>query len=62
VLEDDSNSEVLYQGPTWDFPNIKRNASGTYCCEAYNGFGAPATHKVIVNVTCKCTCELSMPI
>lgn len=53
VLEDGSNSEVLHQGPTWDFPNISRTASGTYRCTAHNGFGNPVDHQVKVNVTCK---------
>ena len=53
VLEDCSNSEVLRHGPTWNFPNIKRTASGTYRCTAYNGFGNPVNHKVKVNVICK---------
>ena len=52
VLEDGSNGEVLHQGPTWDFPKISRNASGTYRCTADNGFKNVA--KVFrVNVTCK---------
>ena len=53
VLEDDSNSEVLHQGPTLDFPNMNRNASGTYRCTADNRFGNPVSHEVKVNVTCK---------
>ena len=53
VLEDDSNSKVLHHGPTWDFPNINRNASGTYHCTAYNRIGNPVRREVKVNVTCK---------
>ena len=53
VLEDGSNSEILHQGQTWDFPNISRTASGTYRCTADNGFENPVSHKVKVNVTCK---------
>jgi len=53
VLENDSKSEVLYQGPTLDFPNINRSASGTYRCTADNRFGNPVSHEVKVNVTCK---------
>ncbi len=53
VLEDGSNSEVLHEGPTWDFLNINRTSSGTYRCTGYNGIGNPISHKVKVNVTCK---------
>ena len=53
VLEDGSNSEILHQGQTWDFPNISRTDSGTYRCTADNGLGNPVSHKVKVNVTCK---------
>ena len=58
VLKDGSNSTVLRQDPTLDFPNITRNASGTYHCTAYNGFGNPVSREVKVNVTCKYTSEL----
>ncbi|XP_020602481.1 hemicentin-1-like isoform X1 [Orbicella faveolata] len=50
VLEDGSSSEILYQGQTWDFPNISRSNSGTYRCTADNGFGKPVSHNVKVNV------------
>jgi len=53
VLEDGSNGEVLHQGPTWDFPNVSRTASGTYRCTAYNGFTNIASQVFEVNVTCK---------
>ena len=53
VLEDDSNSKVLHQGPTWGLPNINRNASGTYHCTAYNRIGNPVRREVKVNVMCK---------
>jgi len=53
VLEDGSDGEVLHQGPTWNFPNISRTASGTYRCTAYNGFGNVAGQVFKVNVTCK---------
>ena len=53
VLEDGSNSEVLHQGPTWDFPNISRTDAGTYRCTADNGFGNPVGYQVNVNVTCE---------
>ena len=58
VLKDGSNSTVLPQGSTLDFPNITRNASGTYHCIAYNGFGNPVSREFKVNVTCKYTSEL----
>ncbi|XP_020602496.1 limbic system-associated membrane protein-like isoform X2 [Orbicella faveolata] len=51
VLEDGSDGEVLHQGPTWNFPNISRTASGTYRCTAYNGFGNVAGQVFKVNVT-----------
>ncbi|KAL9964688.1 hypothetical protein ACROYT_G028363 [Oculina patagonica] len=51
VLDNGSNSEVLHEGPTWDFPNINRTVSGTYRCTAYNGIGNSVSHKVKVNVT-----------
>lgn len=57
VLQDGSNSEVLHQGPTWDFLNISRTDAGTYRCKAHNGFGNPVDHQVKVNVTCKYTSE-----
>ena len=53
VLQDNSKSELLHLGPTWDFPNISRTASGTYRCTADNGFGNPVSHKVKVNIICK---------
>ena len=53
VLGNDSNSEVLHHGPTWNFPNINRTASGTYRCTAYNGVGNSPSHEIKVNVTCK---------
>ena len=53
VLENGSSSEVLHRGPTWDFPNINRTASGTYNCTAYNGIGNPVSQTVKVNITCK---------
>jgi len=53
VLEDGSNGEVLYQGSTWDFPNITRTDAGTYRCTAYNGVGNVASQVLKVNVTCK---------
>ncbi|XP_078379882.1 uncharacterized protein LOC144662810 [Oculina patagonica] len=49
VLED-GDSKVLHQGSTWIVPNIKRTASGTYRCTAYNGFGNPDSHELKVNV------------
>ncbi len=52
VLEDGSNSEILSHGPTWDFPNINRTASGTYRCTADSGFERVG-HEVKVNVLCK---------
>ncbi len=60
VLEDGSNSEVLHNRSTWDFPNINRTASGTYRCTADNGIGNPVRHKVKVNVTCKYMCAFSL--
>jgi len=53
VLEDGSNGEVLHFGPIWDFPNISRTATGTYCCTAYNGFGNEVSQVIKVNVICK---------
>ena len=53
VLEDGSDGEVLPQGPTWNFPNITRTASGTYRCTADNGFGNAGSQVFRVNVTCK---------
>ena len=53
VLEDNSSSEILHLGQTWDFPNVSRTASGTYRCTAYNGFENPVSHQVKVNVICK---------
>ena len=53
VLEDNSSSEILHLGQTWDFPNVNRTASGTYRCTADNGFENPVSHQVKVNVICK---------
>ncbi|KAL9964693.1 hypothetical protein ACROYT_G028368 [Oculina patagonica] len=55
VLED-GDSKVLHQGSTWIVPNIKRTASGTYRCTAYNGFGNPDSHELKVNVICDGSC------
>ncbi|KAL9964699.1 hypothetical protein ACROYT_G028375 [Oculina patagonica] len=49
VLED-GDSKVMHQGSSWIVPNIKRTASGTYRCTAYNGFGHPDSHELKVNV------------
>lgn len=52
LLEDGSDGEVLPLQPTWNFPNVSRNASGTYRCTAKNAF--ESVSKVFkVNVTCK---------
>ena len=53
ALENGSNSEVLHEGPTWDFPNINRTDTGGYRCTAYNGFGNEASQIFNVNVICK---------
>ena len=53
VLEDGSNSTVLHQGPTWNFINIRRTASGTYHCTADNEVENPVSRKVKVDVMCK---------
>ena len=53
VLDNGSVSEVLHHGPTWNFTNINRTASGEYRCTANNRIGNPVSHKVNVNVTCK---------
>lgn len=53
VVEDGSNSEVLHNATTWNFANINRTISGTYCCTADSGYGNLASHEVKVNVKCK---------
>ena len=52
VLEDGSDGEILPQGPTWNFPNINRAASGTYRCTATNEYET-VSQVFKVNVTCK---------
>lgn len=52
LLEDGSDGEVLPQQPTWNFPNIIGNASGTYRCTAKNAF-ENVSQVFKVNVTCK---------
>ena len=52
VLEDGSDSEVLPQGSTWNFPNINRTTSGTYRCTAENEY-EKVSQVFKVNVTCK---------
>lgn len=53
VLEDGSDVEVLPQGPTWNFPNINRTASGLYRCTAKNEYET-VTQVFKVDVICKC--------
>jgi len=38
VLKDGSDGETLPQRLTYNFPNINRSASGTYCCKAENEY------------------------
>ena len=52
VLEDGSDDKVLFRQPPWNFPNISRNASGTYRCTAENAF-EKVSQVFKVNVTCK---------
>ena len=49
------NTESLQQGAWLNISNIGRNESGTFYCNAYNGFGNPDSQVVNVDVTCKLT-------
>ena len=53
VLEDGTNSQVLFVGSPWHIVNIRRNFTGQYCCTADNGIGSPVNHTFLVNVLCK---------
>ena len=55
------NTESLQQGAWLNISNIGRNESGTFYCNAYNGFGNPESQVVDVDVTCMlCIIDLSM--
>ena len=55
VLEDGTNSEVLFNGSSWHIVNIRRNFTGQYRCTADNGIGDPVNHTFPVNVHCEYT-------
>ena len=55
VLENDTNSEVLFNGSSWRIVNIRRNFTGQYRCTADNGIGGPVNHTFTVNVFCEYT-------
>ena len=55
VLENDTNSEVLFNGSSWRIVNIRRNFTGQYRCTADNGIGGPVYHTFTVNVFCEYT-------
>ena len=55
VLENGTNSEVLFIGSSWRIVNIRRNFTGQYCCTADNGIGDPVNHTFPVNVLCEYT-------
>lgn len=48
----DSRSKVIYDGPTFTIPNIKRNRSGSYSCTASNTVGT--SEAVIVDIDVQC--------
>ena len=45
------NTSVLREGKVLTITKISRNASGTFHCTAYNGFGEADSQAVYVNVT-----------
>ena len=53
VLEDGTNSKVLFVGSPWRIVNIRRNFTGQYRCTAENGIGDPVNHTFPVNVLCE---------
>ena len=55
VLEDGTNSKVLFVGSPWRIVNIRRNFTGQYRCTADNGIGNPVNHTFPVNVLCEYT-------
>ena len=55
MLEDDTNSKVLFVGSPWRMVNIRRNFTGQYRCTADNGIGDPVNHTFPVNVLCEYT-------
>ena len=55
VLENGTNSDVLFNGSSWRIVNIKRNFTGQYRCTADNGIGDPVNHTFPVNVLCEYT-------
>ena len=55
VLEDGTNSKVLFHGNPWGIKNIRRNFTGQYRCTADNGIGNPVNHTFPVNVLCEYT-------
>ena len=55
VLENGTNSKVLFVGSPWRTVNIRRNFTGQYRCTAYNGIGDPVNHTFPVNVLCEYT-------
>lgn len=46
----DSRAEVLYDGPTFTIPNIKRNRSGSYSCLASNVVGTSQAVMIDIDV------------
>ena len=55
VLEDGTNSKVLFDGNPWGIKNIRRNFTGQYRCTADNGIGNPVNHTFPVDVLCEYT-------
>lgn len=49
----DSRSKVLYDGPTFTIPNIKRNRSGSYSCSASNVVGTYEAVMIDIDVQCE---------
>lgn len=51
-FQTDSFTNILYNGPTFTIPNIKRNRSGSYSCTASNTVGT--SDAVIVDIDVQC--------
>jgi len=52
VLDNGSDSNVLFTGPRFVLDN-NRNSTGTYRCTADNGIGTAPNRTIVVDVTCK---------
>ena len=59
MLENGSDSNVLFTGKNYVFPNNRTNA-GTYRCTADNGIGNAVNHTVNMTVYCEYHCPIKL--